>query len=259
MTKENQEKQNGRTEGGSGKSANRRNNDRRKNNTSFKRVNLERKRPQLSRGETAAAKEAPSGGRKPRRGSKAGKDPNAKLKIIPLGGLDAIGKNMTAFECNGDMILDDAGLMFPDDDHPGIDLILPDYTYVLENADKLRGIVITHGHEDHTGTLPYLLKDLDRTVNIYATKLTLGLIEGKFAEHRVKNAKLIEIKPGDEVKLGCFTVDFFAVNHSIPGAVGLFIQSPAGNVLHTGDFKLDQTPIDGITTDFKVTITEGAN
>ena len=250
MTKENQEKQNGRTEGGSGKNANRRNNDRRKNNTSFKRVNLERKRPQLSRGETAAAKEAPSGSRKPRRGSKAGKDPNAKLKIIPLGGLDAIGKNMTAFECNGDMILDDAGLMFPDDDHPGIDLILPDYTYVLENADKLRGIVITHGHEDHTGTLPYLLKDLDRTVNIYATKLTLGLIEGKFAEHRVKNAKLIEIKPGDEVKLGCFTVDFFAVNHSIPGAVGLFIQSPAGNVLHTGDFKLDQTPIDGITTDF---------
>ena len=250
MTKENQEKQNGRTEGGSGKNANRRNNDRRKNNTSFKRVNLERKRPQLSRGETAAAKEVPSGSRKPRRGSKAGKDPNAKLKIIPLGGLDAIGKNMTAFECNGDMILDDAGLMFPDDDHPGIDLILPDYTYVLENADKLRGIVITHGHEDHTGTLPYLLKDLDRTVNIYATKLTLGLIEGKFAEHRVKNAKLIEIKPGDEVKLGCFTVDFFAVNHSIPGAVGLFIQSPAGNVLHTGDFKLDQTPIDGITTDF---------
>ena len=181
MTKENQETQTGRTEGGSGKNANRRNNDRRKNNTSFKRVNLERKRPQLSRGETAAAKEVPSGSRKPRRGSKAGKDPNAKLKIIPLGGLDAIGKNMTAFECNGDMILDDAGLMFPDDDHPGIDLILPDYTYVLENADKLRGIVITHGHEDHTGTLPYLLKDLDRTVNIYATKRPLGLIEGKFA------------------------------------------------------------------------------
>ena len=250
MTKENQEKQNGRTEGGSGKNANRRNNDRRKNNTSFKRVNLERKRPQLSRGETAAAKEAPSGGRKPRRGSKAGKDPNAKLKIIPLGGLDAIGKNMTAFECNGDMILDDAGLMFPDDDHPGIDLILPDYTYVLENADKLRGIVITHGHEDHTGTLPYLMKDLDRNVPIYGTKMTLGLIEGKFAEHKIKNAKLVEIKPGDQIKLGCFTAEFFAVNHSIPGAVGVFFQSPAGNVLHTGDFKLDQTPIDGVTTDF---------
>ncbi len=157
---------------------------------------------------------------------------------------------MTALECKGDMILDDAGLMFPDDDHPGIDLILPDYTHVLENADKLRGIIITHGHEDHTGSLPYLLKDLDRTVPIYATKLTLGLIEGKFAEHKVKNAKLIEIKPGDQIKLGCFTVDFFAVNHSIPGAVGVFFQSPAGNVLHMGDFKLDQTPIDGVHTDF---------
>lgn len=178
------------------------------------------------------------------------RDPNAKLKVIPLGGLDAIGKNMTVFECKGDMILDDAGLMFPDDDHPGIDLILPDYTYVLENADKLRGIVITHGHEDHTGTLPYLLKDLDRQVPIYGTKLTLGLIEGKLAEHRVKNAKLIEIKPGQNIKLGCFSLDFFAVNHSIPGAVGIFFQSPAGNVLHTGDFKLDQTPIDGVTTDF---------
>jgi ribonuclease J len=177
-------------------------------------------------------------------------DPKATLRVIPLGGLDAIGKNMTVFECEGDMILDDAGIMFPDDDHPGIDLILPDYTYVLENADKLRGIVITHGHEDHTGSLPYLLKDLDRQVPVYGTKMTLGLIEGKLAEHRVKNAKLIEIKPGQSIKLGCFTCDFFAVNHSIPGAVGIFFQSPAGNVLHTGDFKLDQTPIDGVTTDF---------
>lgn len=178
------------------------------------------------------------------------KDPKAQLKVIPLGGLDAIGKNMTVFECGNDMILDDAGIMFPDDDHPGIDLILPDYTYVLENADKLRGIVITHGHEDHTGSLPYLMKDLDREVPIYATKLTLGLIEGKFAEHKIKNAKLIEIKPGQRIKLGCFTCDFFSVNHSIPGAVGIFFQTPAANVLHTGDFKLDQTPIDGITTDF---------
>lgn len=178
------------------------------------------------------------------------KDPKATLKVIPLGGLDAIGKNMTVFECKDDMIVDDAGLMFPDDDHPGIDLILPDYTYVLENADKLRGIVITHGHEDHTGCLPYLLKDLDRQVPIYGTKLTLGLIEGKLAEHRIKNAKLIEIQPGQRIKLGCFTCDFFAVNHSIPAAVGVFFQSPAGNVLHTGDFKLDQTPIDGVTTDF---------
>ncbi len=256
MTKETNEKndraQNGGRQGSQGAQNNKggRRGGNRKGNTSFKRVNLERKRPQLSRGE--AAEGAPQNGERPRRrrGSKASKDPNATLRIIPLGGLDAIGKNMTAFECGDDMILDDAGLMFPDDDHPGVDLILPDYTYVLENADKLRGIIITHGHEDHTGTLPYLLKDLDRTVNIYATKLTLGLIEGKFAEHKVKNAKLIEIKSGEEIKLGCFTVDFFAVNHSIPGAVGLFIQSPAGNVLHTGDFKLDQTPIDGVTTDF---------
>ena len=218
--------------------------------SSYKHVSLERKRPQLSRdGSEAKGAQSAKVPKRPR-GGQARKDPRSRLEVIPLGGLDAIGKNMTAFECDGDMILDDAGLMFPDDDHPGVDLILPDYTYVLENADKLKGIVITHGHEDHTGTLPYLMKDLDRPVPIYATKLTLGLIEGKFAEHKVKNAKLIEIKSGEEIKLGCFKVDFFAVNHSIPGAVGLFIQSPAGNVLHMGDFKLDQTPIDGVTTDF---------
>ncbi len=220
-----------------------------KNTSSYKHVSIEHKRPHLSRdGKQEGRKDEPP---RRRRRSKKGKGASgAQLRIIPLGGLDAIGKNMTVFQCGNDMLLDDAGLMFPDDDHPGIDLILPDYTYVLENADKLRGIIITHGHEDHTGSLPYLMKDLDRTIPIYATKLTLGLIEGKFAEHKIKNAKLIEIKPGDSVKLGCMTVDFFAVNHSIPGAVGAFIQSPAGNVLHMGDFKLDQTPIDGVTTDF---------
>lgn len=218
---------------------------------SYKHVKLDRQRPQLSK-EGVGNRRAPgSGNQNSRRNfSSPKKDGSATLKIIPLGGLDAIGKNMTAFECKGDMILDDAGLMFPDDNHPGVDLILPDYTYVLQNAEKLRGIIITHGHEDHTGTLPYLMKDLDRQVPIYGTKMTLGLIEGKFAEHKIKNAKLVEIKPGDQVKLGCFTAEFFAVNHSIPGAVGVFFQSPAGNVLHTGDFKLDQTPIDGVTTDF---------
>ena len=224
--------------------------DSKKQTSAFKHVQLERERPHLTRnGMPAEPKDAH---RTPRRrtGSVTAKDPHAKLRIIPLGGLDAIGKNMTAFECNGDLVLDDAGLMFPEDGHPGVDLVLPDYTYVLENADSLRGIIITHGHEDHTGTLPYLLKDLDVEVPIYATKLTLGLIEGKLAEHKVKNAKLIEIVPGQQVKMGCFNVEFFAVNHSIPGAVGVFLQSPAGNVLHTGDFKLDQTPIDGITTDF---------
>ncbi len=216
----------------------------------YKHVTLERKRPQLTRERSAR----PASAKQPddrTNFSSPKKDPKAMLTVVPLGGLDAIGKNMTAFACKDDIVLDDAGLMFPDDDHPGIDLILPDYTYLLENAEKLRGIVITHGHEDHTGALPYLLKDLDRPVPVYATKITLGLIEGKLAEHRVKNAKLCEIKPGQQIRLGCFTCCFFAVNHSIPGAVGVFLQSPAGNVLHTGDFKLDQTPIDGVHTDFE--------
>lgn len=222
----------------------------RRKTSTYKHVVLERKRPQLTREGMGGGRGADLLPDDRRFFASSRKDPNSQLEIIALGGLDAIGKNMTVFECDGDMFIDDAGLMFPDDDHPGIDLILPDYTYVLENIEKLRGIVITHGHEDHTGCLPYLLKDLDCTVPIYATKLTLGLIEGKFAEHRVKNAKLVEIKPGQQIKLGCMSVDFFSVNHSIPGSVGLFIQSPAGNVLHTGDFKLDQTPIDGVRTDF---------
>ena len=186
------------------------------------------------------------------RGSQGGrKKGGPTLRIIPLGGLDAIGKNMTAFECGGDIILVDAGLMFPDDEHTGVDLILPDYTYVLENADRLRGIVITHGHEDHTGALPYLLKDLDRSVPILGTKLTLGLIEGKLEEHRLpRQPKLVEVHRGSSAKLGCFELEFFTVNHSIPGAMGVFMHTPAGNVLHTGDFKLDETPIDGELTDF---------
>ena len=176
--------------------------------------------------------------------------PAPKLRIIPLGGLDGIGKNMTVFECGNDMIVVDAGMMFPDDDFPGIDLLLPDYTYVLENSHKLRGIIITHGHEDHTGAIPYLLKDLDRKTAIYSTSLTLGFIEGKLDEHRFHNVDMNEIKPGGKIRLGCFECEFFSVNHSIPAAVGVFIRTPAGNVMHTGDFKLDQTPIDGVTTDF---------
>lgn len=174
-----------------------------------------------------------------------------KLKIIPLGGLDAIGKNMTAFECGDDIILVDAGLMFPDDEHVGVDLILPDYTYILENAHKLRGIIVTHGHEDHTGALPYLLKDLDMRVPILATKMTLGLIEGKLSEHKLsKQPELREVHRPGHAKLGCFELEFFTVNHSIPGAMGVYIKSPAGTVLHTGDFKIDTTPIDGEVMDF---------
>lgn len=172
------------------------------------------------------------------------------LKIIPLGGLDGIGKNMTVFECGDDMVLVDAGLMFPDDSQPGIDLVLPDYTYVLENEEKLRGIIVTHGHEDHTGSLPYLLQDLNNKVPIFSSKLTLGFIEGKLSEFRIRAPKFREVKGGSHVNLGGISLDFFSMTHSIPGALGVFIRTNQGTVMHTGDFKLDQTPIDGVTPDY---------
>lgn len=175
---------------------------------------------------------------------------SSPLKIIPLGGLDGIGKNMTVFECGDDMVLVDAGLMFPDDSQPGIDLVLPDYTYVLENEEKLRGIVVTHGHEDHTGSLPYLLQDLNNKVPIFSSKLTLGFIEGKLSEFRIRARKFREVKGGSHVNLGGISLDFFSMTHSIPGALGVFIRTNQGTVMHTGDFKLDQTPIDGVTPDY---------
>lgn len=175
---------------------------------------------------------------------------SSPLKIIPLGGLDGIGKNMTVFECGDDMVLVDAGLMFPDDSQPGIDLVLPDYTYVLENEEKLRGIVVTHGHEDHTGSLPYLLQDLNNKVPILSSKLTLGFIEGKLSEFRIRAPKFREVKGGSHVNLGGISLDFFSMTHSIPGALGVFIRTNQGTVMHTGDFKLDQTPIDGVTPDY---------
>ena len=180
------------------------------------------------------------------------------LKIIPLGGLDGIGKNMTAFEYGDDMVLVDAGLMFPEDDQPGIDLILPDYTYVLENEHKLRGIVITHGHEDHTGALPYLLMDLTRKVPIYAAKLTLGMIAGKLEEHNIRQPKFVEVQDGSNVTLGALNLTFFAMTHSIPGALGVFMNTPAGTLIHTGDFKLDQTPIDGRRPNYQAICKFGA-
>ena len=175
---------------------------------------------------------------------------SSPLKIIPLGGLDGIGKNMTVFECGEDMVLVDAGLMFPDDSQPGIDLVLPDYTYVLENEEKLRGIIVTHGHEDHTGSLPYLLQDLNNKVPIFSSKLTLGFIEGKLSEFRIRAPKFREVKGGSHVNLGGISLDFFSMTHSIPGALGVFIRTNQGTVMHTGDFKLDQTPIDGVTPDY---------
>jgi ribonuclease J len=172
------------------------------------------------------------------------------LRVIPLGGLDAIGKNMTVFEYGDDMVVVDAGLMFPDVELPGVDLVLPDYSYILKRANKLRGIVITHGHEDHTGALPYLLRDLGVPVPVLGTRLTCGLIEGKLAEHNIQKPKLRVVKPGMHVTLGIFGFDFVQTNHSIPDSVALLIRTPVGTVLHTGDFKFDQTPIDGRLTDF---------
>lgn len=166
------------------------------------------------------------------------------LRIAFLGGLNEVGKNMTLYSCQDDMILVDCGLAFPDEDMPGVDLVIPDFTYVKENADKLRGIFITHGHEDHIGGLPYLLRQV--SIPVYGTRLTMGLIEGKLREHRMlSKCRLNVVSPGDSVKLGCFEVELIHVNHSIPDAVALAIRSPAGLVVQTGDFKIDTTPIDG--------------
>jgi len=139
-----------------------------------------------------------------------------RLRIIPLGGLDEIGKNMTVVEYGNDMVVIDAGLMFPDEDSPGVDLILPDYSYILKRKEKLRGIIITHGHEDHTGALPYLLRDLGQPVPVLGTRLTLGLIKVKLDEQRITRPKLREVKPGAHLSLGVFGFDFIPVNHSIP-------------------------------------------
>ena len=165
------------------------------------------------------------------------------LRIIPLGGLGEIGKNITLYEYEGDMFLVDCGMSFPDEDTPGIDIVIPDFTYILDNRDKIKGLVVTHGHEDHIGAIPYLLRNFN--LPIYATKLTIGLISGKLKEHKLlSDANLNVINIGDTVKLGKFSVEFIHVNHSIPDAVGFAITCPAGTVIHTGDFKIDTTPID---------------
>ncbi len=166
------------------------------------------------------------------------------IKVSFLGGLNEVGKNMTLFEYGEDMFLVDCGLAFPDQDMLGVDLVLPDFTYVERNADRIRGIVITHGHEDHIGGLPYLLKVLN--VPVYGTKLTVGLIQGKLREHGLLNSTSLNvIKPGDVITLGGFTVEAIHVNHSIPDALGLAIRCEGGTIVHTGDFKIDTTPIDG--------------
>lgn len=166
-----------------------------------------------------------------------------KLMVIPLGGLGEIGKNMTVIQYGNDIIVIDAGLAFPDDDMFGIDLVIPDMSYLIENRDKVRAVVITHGHEDHIGGLSYLLNEVN--VPVYATKLVCGLIEGKLKENHITNYTLNEVHHGDEVQIGCMKVGFIHTNHSIPDASALYFRTPVGTIVHTGDFKVDMTPVDG--------------
>lgn len=176
-----------------------------------------------------------------------GKNQN-KVQIIPLGGLGEIGKNMTVFRYGDDIILIDAGLMFPEDDMLGIDLVIPDITYLHENKDKVKAIFLTHGHEDHIGALPYVLKQID--VPVYGTALTLGILQGRLRENNVSDNNLVTIKPGDKINVGAFNLEFIRVNHSIPDAISIVIKTPIGTIIHTGDFKFDQTPVDGQVTQF---------
>lgn len=180
----------------------------------------------------------------PRPAHKNVKKKQASVKIAFLGGLNEVGKNLTVYECQNDIIIVDCGMAFPDQEMPGVDLVIPDFAYLEKNADKIRGVVITHGHEDHIGAIPFLLKKIN--VPIYGTKLTLGLVEGKLKENGTfEKSTLTVVNPGNKIKLGCFEVEFIHVNHSIPDAVSFAIRSPAGIIVHTGDFKIDSTPIDG--------------
>ena len=178
------------------------------------------------------------------RTAKTPKKPRGKIRVIPLGGLGEIGKNMTVVEYEDDMIVIDCGLGFPDEDMPGIDLVIPDFTYLEANCNKLRGVFLTHGHEDHIGGIPYLFRTLDPTV--YGTPLTLGIIRAKLEEHDLPvRPDLRTVKPGDRVRAGEMEVEFIHVNHSIADACAIAIHTPLGTLIHTGDFKLDTTPIDG--------------
>ena len=178
------------------------------------------------------------------------KNNNSKLKIIPLGGLEQIGMNITAFEYEDSIVVVDCGLSFPEDDMLGIDLVIPDITYLKDNIDKVKGFVITHGHEDHIGALPYVMKEIN--IPIYATKLTIGLIENKFKEHNLlRSTKRKVIKHGQSINLGCFRIEFIKTNHSIQDASALAIYSPAGIVVHTADFKVDYTPVFGDAIDLQ--------
>ena len=175
---------------------------------------------------------------------------NQSVKIIPLGGLEQIGMNITAFEYEDSIIVVDCGLAFPDDEMLGIDLVIPDITYLKENASKVKGLVITHGHEDHIGAIPYALKELN--MPIYATKLTMGLIENKLKEHNLlRTTRRKVIKHGQSINLGRFRIEFIKTNHSISDEAALAIYTPAGIIVHTGDFKIDYTPVFGDAIDLQ--------
>ena len=175
--------------------------------------------------------------RRPRRPQQP-KEAAVPIHIYPLGGLGEVGKNMTVYECCGDMIIVDCGLVFPDSDMYGVDLVIPDFTFVVQNKEKIKGLLITHGHEDHIGSIPYLLQKFD--LPIYGTRLTCGLIRNKLEEFGLAGkTKFVEITPKQKLKLGCFTVEPIHVNHSIPDAVAFAIDSPAGTIIQTGDFKID--------------------
>ena len=218
--------------------------------TGRSRSNNARSQQKAQPAENQPAQEAAPNAAKPKntrprtqgRRKKDGKKP--LVRIIPLGGLNEIGKNMTVYECGNDMFIVDCGLAFPDETMLGIDIVIPDFTYVVQNKEKIRGVFITHGHEDHIGGIPYLMKEIDAP--LYATKLTLGLIKNKLKEHGLSNqVKMMEVKPGDTIKAGCMSVEFIRVNHSIPDACALAIHTPAGVIVQTGDFKVDYTPIEG--------------
>jgi ribonuclease J len=172
----------------------------------------------------------------------------AKLQIIPLGGLGEIGKNMTAIKYEETIVVIDSGLAFPDDELLGIDLVIPDITFLIENREKVKAILLTHGHEDHVGALPYVLREINPP--IYGSKLALGIVEGKLKEHSLKDVQLNVVRPRDMIKIGPLEVEFFRVCHSIPDCMGMAIHTPLGTILHTGDIKLDQSPVDGQKVDF---------
>ena len=175
----------------------------------------------------------------------------SSLKLIPLGGFNEIGKNMMVVEKDNEMIVIDCGVMFPEDSFLGIDYVIPDFSYVKKNSDKLRALIITHGHEDHIGAVPFLLKEVDVPISIYATKLTKGLIELKLNDHQIYDGFILnEINENDKLTIGPFNLEFFRVNHSIPDSIGLVIKTDVGTVIFSGDFKFDQSPIDGKITQF---------